>query len=80
LISIRPCNISAVNPCGAWTVLSESKTVTTCASSAMASSAAYHPGHEADLARTDADVPRRHVGVGTEVAVQFHHERLAEAP
>jgi hypothetical protein len=35
--------------------------------------------HVADLAPADADVARGHVDVGTDVAIELGHERLAEA-
>src|SRR6185503_6150532 len=38
-----------------------------------------HAEEVADLAAADADVPRRHVGVGPDVPPQLGHERLAEA-
>src|SRR5581483_1634506 len=37
-----------------------------------------HAEEIADLAAADADVARRHIGVGTDVAEEFRHERLAE--
>ena len=52
--------------------------------------AGQHPGelvgdalvlaeHVADLAPADADVARRHVDVGADVAIELGHEALAEA-
>ena len=39
----------------------------------------HHPGHKAHFTSAHADITGRHVGIRAEVAVEFGHQRLAEA-